>query len=101
LIDAFKEPFTSNQPRKERIERIRSKSSLLIDEVKAISPDQIVLIKATVFEALCGALRAAGLPVVNTESLPFPGSGQQRKFRECFERLLASGKLTIPGRRGK
>ena len=59
----------------------------LADRAAALAPEHIVLIKASVYDAAFSALRAAGLPVID-ERLPFPGSGQQRKFLDGFERVM-------------
>ena len=50
-------------------------------------PKNIILIKVDVFDAAFEALRAAGLPVVKVR-IPFPGSGQQRRFLERFREAL-------------
>jgi hypothetical protein len=47
----------------------------------------IVLIKTNVYQACFEALKANGYNVID-EKLPFPGSGQQRVFREKFKRAL-------------
>lgn len=47
----------------------------------------IILIKANVFDLLYPLLRAKGYNVIN-ERLPFPGSGQQRVFREKFAAIV-------------
>lgn len=96
LIDSVKEPFQSGVSSTHRKKIICLQSKSLIGEVRAINPDQIVLITATVFEGLCCDLLSAGMSVVNTEHLPFPGSGQQRNFQNRFEKLLESGRLTLP-----
>jgi hypothetical protein len=67
----------------------------LISEIQDICPDQIVLIKKSVHDALCQLLKETGLPVVNHEALPFPAAGQQLKFQKAFRRLLDSGKLSL------
>jgi len=59
----------------------------LVQRVADINPDRIILIKANVFDLAYAALRAAGLPVVNSR-IPFPGSGQQRRFVEAFNDAL-------------
>lgn len=51
-------------------------------------PKKVVLIKATVYDAAYCSLRAAGLPVVNRR-VPFPGSGQQKRFATAFAAALA------------
>ena len=57
----------------------------LLRRVRRLEPEKIVLIKATVYDAAFVPLRDAGLPVVD-ERVPFPGSGQQARFREAFRR---------------
>jgi hypothetical protein len=59
----------------------------LVDRVCELDPEKVILIKATVYDAAFRALRDAGLPVVD-ERVPFPGSGQQRRFKEAFARAL-------------
>jgi hypothetical protein len=61
----------------------------LVTRVTAISPEKVILIKATVYDAAFEALRDACLPVVN-ERVPFPGSGQQKRFEAAFARALAT-----------
>lgn len=61
----------------------------LIARCKALRPGRIILIKATVYDAAYESLRAAGLPVVNVR-VPFPGSGQQRRFEIEFAKALAA-----------
>ena len=59
----------------------------LVERARALRPRKIILIKATVYDAAFAALQKAGLPVV-AERVPFPGSGQQRRFEEAFARAL-------------
>lgn len=59
----------------------------LLRRVKLLAPEKIILIKATVHDAAYLPLVEAGLPVV-AERVPFPGSGQQRRFEEAFARAL-------------
>lgn len=60
----------------------------LVARCRALSPEHIVLIKATVYDAAFEALREAGLPVVDRR-IPFPGSGQQARFMVAFQEALA------------
>lgn len=59
----------------------------LIQRCRAIAPDHIILIKANVYDTAFPALRQAGLPVVDAR-IPFPGSGQQKKFERAFSKAL-------------
>lgn len=64
-----------------------------IDETVArsrqLAPEGIVLVKQNVFNLLYRPLRAAGLPLLHETMIPFPGSGQQKRFRERFADALA------------
>ena len=93
LIDAVKQPISGTD--KQRVKLISSHCTELVSEVVAVRPDQIVLIKLSVYEGLTEAFRAAGLPVVNDGPLPFPGSGQQTKFHELFRSLVKHGRLAL------
>lgn len=59
----------------------------LVDRCRLIGPRAIVLIKADAYDAARSPPHAAGLPVVEIR-IPFPGSGQQRKFESSFSRAL-------------
>ncbi|MGH3009036.1 MAG: hypothetical protein ACRDLM_06465 [Gaiellaceae bacterium] len=59
----------------------------LVRRAKSLAPRKIILIKTTVYDAAFEPLRRAGLPVV-AERIPFPGSGQQRRFEAAFARAL-------------
>ena len=47
----------------------------------------LILIKSDVFDACYTPLKEQGYKVIN-ERMPFPGSGQQKVFREKFKRAL-------------
>ena len=47
----------------------------------------MILIKAPVYDAAFAPLRDAGLTVVDVK-VPFPGSGQQKRFEEQFALAL-------------
>lgn len=59
----------------------------LIRRATRLNPKSIVLIKHSVHDAAYTALAAAGLPVID-ERIPFPSSGQQKRFLESFARAL-------------
>ena len=80
LIDAVETPEVDAQCIKSNVRR-------LIKVIRDIDPEKIILIKVTVYENLYRILREQGLPVVN-ERIPFPGSGQQKKFRQAMQRAL-------------
>jgi hypothetical protein len=59
----------------------------LVRRVRQLDPERIIVIKTGVFDTVRGPLLEAGLPLVD-ERVPFPGSGQQRKFEGAFARAL-------------
>ena len=81
LIDAVNAPVDGSPAA--RVKKIKTYSHELISEVKKIKPRCIVLIKATVYDALFDEFKIAGLPVVNSR-LPFPSSGRQKEFHRKF-----------------
>lgn len=60
----------------------------LIERCAQLRPRHIVLIKSSAYDAAFTALRAAALPVID-ERIPFPSSGQQKRFLESFRRAAA------------
>jgi len=63
----------------------------LLTRCRALAPERIILIKATVFDVAYDALRTAGLPVIR-QRIYFPSTGRQREFQEQFaEALKAAG----------
>lgn len=64
----------------------------LVRRVKRIAPSKIILVKASVYDASFAALSESGLPVVD-QRVPFPGSGQQRRFEVAFTAALKEAKL--------
>jgi len=66
----------------------------LIERIRPLKPKHIVLIKHSVYDAAFAALKAAGLPVIDAK-LPFPTSGQQKKFLVGFRRAL--GRFGVAG----
>ena len=61
----------------------------LAERCRKLAPARIVLIKATVFDAAHSALKTARLPVSDVR-VPFPGTGQQKRFVEAFTRAINS-----------
>jgi hypothetical protein len=58
-----------------------------VQRVRRLKPEKIIVIKAGVYDVVHDPLVEAGLPVVPVR-VPFPGSGQQRRFVEAFEKAL-------------
>jgi hypothetical protein len=61
----------------------------LVSRAVDLRPEHVITIKANVCDLCQEPLRAAGLDVVS-ERVPFPGSGQQRRFVQGMSRALAS-----------
>ena len=59
----------------------------LIARCEELAPRRIVVIGAPLYDLVHPPLRAAGLPVVGVR-LPYPGSGQQRRFLEGFRAVV-------------
>lgn len=72
----------------------------LVKRCKALKPGRIVLIKSVVHDAAYAALREAGLPVVDAR-IPFPASGQQRKFLDLFREAVGEELVTPPASSGR
>jgi len=66
LIDAVTEPIEGKSLK--RVSRIKLNTDRLLRVIREISPKQIVLIKKTVHDALFEELKAAGLPVINSNA---------------------------------
>jgi len=79
LIDLKPDPLDGSQ--------LRDYVPDLVRRVRHLAPSKIILIKATVHDSALSALLWAGQPV-SQERVPFPGSGQQRRFEETFARAL-------------
>jgi hypothetical protein len=62
----------------------------LVDRCLGIDPQRVILISVGTYDHAYDALREAGVPVVDAR-LPFPGSGQQRRFLDEFAEALRIG----------
>jgi len=67
----------------------------LVERVRQLDPEHVVLIKVDVFDAAYRGLCAAGLTVVN-KRIPFPGSGQQRRFESAFAAAIQAIGWLVP-----
>lgn len=75
---------------------LRPHVSGLLDRCRTLKPRHIALIKSSVYDAAFEPLRAAGLPVID-ERIPFPASGQQKKFLDSFRRAAGVAGFTSAG----
>jgi hypothetical protein len=81
LIDLKRDPVSDE--RSSLVEEVPG----LVQRARRLAPERIIVVKSSVFDLVRGALLGAGLPLVD-EPVPFPGSGQQRRFEESFARAL-------------
>ena len=84
LIEAL--PVPIDKQRKER--QIRDNAASVINEIQVAGPDNVVLIAASVWQALRDPVIQAGFNLRQMQAIPFPGQGQQRKFREAMQVAL-------------
>jgi hypothetical protein len=63
----------------------------LVARATALDPRHVITIKANVCDLVQQPLRAAGIRVVD-QRVPFPGSGQQRRFLEAMAAALESSR---------
>lgn len=68
----------------------------LIERCRELNPDHIVLIKSSVYDTAFAALRAANLPAIDVR-IPFPASGQQKKFLEGFRKAASTAGFSGKG----
>jgi hypothetical protein len=87
LIDAVKKPISNKSQAVSLIRQSALENKIIEDIRTRFKPRCIVLIKATVYDALFEEFRAAGLPVANREALPFPAFRWQTEFHEKLSSL--------------
>jgi len=88
LIDLAPVPVNYHSP-PERVSALQRNIEATVSLAVELKPDGVVLVKQNVFDLLDRPLRSAGLPLLHDAMIPFPGSGQQKRFRERFVDALA------------
>ena len=89
LIDASKCPVDKrNSHLKPQI--IHNCSPILQQEVVSLQPQRIVIVKASLYDHVYRNMFEIGFEkkVANSKAIPFPGSGQQRRFRDAILELF-------------
>ena len=93
LVDATYTPVNKSFTPKERNAKILKDYPLLLKDLNNLPPNKttkIILIKANVCRLLDTRLQSDGYNVINQGTIvPFPAFGNQGKFREVVESLLA------------
>lgn len=87
LIDLATVPVTYLSP-PERAAALRANIQSTVTTAIALNPVGVVLVKRNVFELLERPILATGLHLLHDEFIPFPASGQQKRFRERFTAAL-------------
>jgi hypothetical protein len=89
MIEALEESQVHEVTKKQRQERIRESIPRLIQRVKELADQdtKVILIKSNVFEAAAEPLRQAGINVLNTELLDYPGRFNQPAYKKRLARL--------------
>jgi hypothetical protein len=67
----------------------------LLARCEELSPRRVVIVGAPLFDLVERPMRQAGLPVVDVR-LPYPGSGQQRRFLDGLRPLVTDPTPTNP-----
>ena len=86
LIDLKTDPKVTDEPLDAHVPE-------LVARAIALKPNHVITIKANVCDLCQEPLRAAGLDVAD-ERVPFPGSGQQRRFIDGMARALRAAGWT-------
>lgn len=92
LIDAMKCP-ADKQNGSLKPTMIKNCSAIFAREILDINPDRIIIVKADIHTAVYATVASIDMSnrVLNEQSIPFPGSGQQVRFRNAVEKLLKLG----------
>lgn len=88
LIDLAPVPVNYHSP-SERAAALQRNIEATIAHAAQLAPGGVVLVKQNVFDFLQRPALEAGLPLLHDVMIPFPGSGQQKRFRERFATALA------------
>jgi hypothetical protein len=90
MIEALETSQRHSTTKRQRQNRIRESIPRLIERIRSLANKntKIVLIKSNVFEVAAAPLREAGLTVLNTELVDYPGHFNQRNYREKLARLI-------------
>jgi hypothetical protein len=100
LIDALPVPISLKLSSKERVNLIDERKLEIAHELAGLigtkpfdfkdSPYGVVLLKATVHNALADYLVTQGIPILNQNiKVPFPSHGHTRAFSDSLHRVLA------------
>jgi hypothetical protein len=91
MIEALETSLAHEVTKEQRQELIWAALPRLLERIKELHAQdaQIILIKSNVFEVAAEPLRKAGLTVLNTQLLDYPGRFNQKAYREKLIKILA------------
>ena len=89
LIDSAKCPVDKGHSHL-KSKMIKNCSDLLKNEVSSLNPKNIFIIKSSIFSTVLNSLKEINYQsiVLNDTPIPFPGSGQQIRFRNAISNYL-------------
>ena len=89
LLDSSRDPV-DKMPNRARREAIQDQLPRLVEDVKRAAPDNILIVKSSVFQPVRSALEGAGFGsrVLNNQRIPFPSHGNQQEYRTMMKRLI-------------
>lgn len=90
LIDSLDTPFDKKYTSTQKVKFIKNGQIELLNKIKILCNQEtkVILIAAPVYKANFWFLKGNGVNVLNIESIDFPGSGGQKKFREKMKKLI-------------
>jgi hypothetical protein len=90
LADARAEPMPRGVGASTKTRLLKEALPELLKQVRRLSSadTKVVLISRSVYDACLRPLKRAGVKVLNTEMIDFPGSSRQPMFRRKLRRLL-------------
>lgn len=91
LIDSLEFPFEEDYTPSQKVKLIITGQNDLLEKIRkqCTKTTKVILIAATFYKANDKFLRTNGVNIINQESIDFPGSGGQRKYREKMKRILS------------
>jgi len=89
LIDTCELPVDKLDNARRR-QRIRKGALRITGEVRALEPENVLIVKANVFGPVRDELEKAGLGgrILNKQPIPFPSHGWQSKYRTQVRHLI-------------
>ena len=90
LIDSLDKPFEEKFNTRQKVKLIKNGQNLLLKKIQGLVSDEtkVILIAVPVFRANFNFLKEHEIPVINKESIDFPGYGGQKKYKEKMNDIL-------------